>query len=113
MLRIAAYKALSRTLTQIEYAGIITSTEFASVLANSASGTVVVQPVVQHHLTAAHQAVTQKAWPVGSLSLQAVRSYSQCDCPTLGGPQPDVVIVEYDEEEVDRWAVGVDPLTTA
>lgn len=44
------------------------------------------------------------AWPA-----QLLRSFSsspahnsQCDCPTLGGPQPDVVMVEYDEEEVDR-----------
>lgn len=27
---------------------------------------------------------------------------SQCDCPTLGGPTPDIVTVEYDEDDVDR-----------
>lgn len=37
-----------------------------------------------------------------SLSLHMVRQYSQCDCPTLGGPTPDTVLVEYDDEEVDR-----------
>lgn len=36
------------------------------------------------------------------ISSSAAQS-SQCDCPTLGGPTPDIVNVEYDEEEVDRW----------
>lgn len=60
------------------------------------------QPVVQQQLPAGCPELIQKVRPFGSFSLQAVRCYSQCDCPTLGGPQPDVVIVEYDEDEVDR-----------
>lgn len=39
------------------------------------------------------------------ISSSAAQS-SQCDCPTLGGPTPDIVNVEYDEEEVDRWVGG-------
>jgi hypothetical protein len=35
-------------------------------------------------------------------SLQRVRGYSQCDCSMRGGPTPDTVVVEYDDEEVDR-----------
>jgi len=31
---------------------------------------------------------------------------SQCDCPTLGGPTPDIVTVEYDEDEVDRYVLA-------
>lgn len=53
------------------------------------------------------QPLQQRAWPAQQHlppwgGAQSLRAYSQCDCPTLGGPEPDLVVVEYDEDEVDR-----------
>lgn len=46
------------------------------------------------------------------ISSSAAQS-SQCDCPTLGGPTPDIVNVEYDEEEVDRFIALADAIEAA
>ena len=67
-------------------------------------------PAAQHASAAAAGGANWRALPTSSSgssswavhSLQPVRCYSQCDCPMLGGPTPDTVVVEYDEEEVDR-----------
>jgi hypothetical protein len=66
--------------------------------------------LVQRLLPAAQQAATAAH---AGLASQPVRGYSQCDCPMLGGPTPDTVVVEYDEEEVDRCAHAVAELAQA
>uniref|UniRef100_A0A383WGF9 Uncharacterized protein n=1 Tax=Tetradesmus obliquus TaxID=3088 RepID=A0A383WGF9_TETOB len=80
-------------------------------------------PSAQHaSASAAHAgAANWRALPTSSSgssswaahSLQPVRRYSQCDCPMLGGPTPDTVVVEYDEEEVDRFIALADAIEAA
>ncbi|WIA38941.1 hypothetical protein OEZ86_005094 [Tetradesmus obliquus] len=73
----------------------------------------------QASASAAHAgAANWRALPTSSSSwaehsLQPVRRYSQCDCPMLGGPTPDSVVVEYDEEEVDRFIALADAIEAA
>lgn len=62
-----------------------------------------------HSLSASSS--TSSSW--AAHSLQPVRGYSQCDCPMLGGPTPDTVVVEYDEEEVDRFIALADAIEAA
>ncbi|KAF8064676.1 hypothetical protein HT031_003478 [Scenedesmus sp. PABB004] len=115
-----ALSPLSRSLAQLEAApgaGGLAGAGSSGAAQQAAGLSSVAALAAQQHAAAAWQLLGGgRPWapaPGSGGAWQLARHYSQCDCPTLGGPQPDVVVVEYDDEEVDRFIELADAIEAA